>query len=103
MQIATTALYSLAAVLAIAWLLAVVVIFVKALRPGALLQRGNMQLPKTRRLALAVCALPLILLLAVGLVLNAVVYVGSLGWHRLRRKPLPEDPLRPSEGKDGAA
>lgn len=103
MNIAATALYSLAALFVGAWLVSVVAIFIKALRPGALLQRGNMQLPWQRRLVLAVCALPLILVLAAGIVVNTAVFVASFGWHRLRRKPLPADPLQRGNREDGAS
>jgi hypothetical protein len=100
--LAQPALLSLAAVFVGAWLASVVAIFIKALRPGALLQRDNMELPWPKRLVLAVCALPLILVLAAGIVVNTVVFVVGLGWHRLRRKPLPAEPIARSDGEDGA-
>jgi len=103
MDIAVAVFYSLAAVFLGAWLVSVVAIFIKALRPGALFQRGNLQLPWSKRLVLAVCGLPLILVLAAGIVVNTVVFVVGLGWHRLRRKPLPADPSARSNREDGAA
>jgi hypothetical protein len=103
MDIAAAAFFSLAAVFVGAWLISVVAIFIKALRPGALLQRGNMQLPWSKRLVLAVCALPLILVLAAGIVVNTVVFVAGLSWHRLRRRSLPAEPSPRSNREDGAA
>ena len=103
MDIAATVLLSLAALFAGAWLATVVAIFTKALRPGALLQHGNMQLPWPKRLWLAVFALPLIMVMAAGIVANTVVFVAGLGWHRLRRKPWPPEPLPRSNHEDGAA
>src|SRR5215471_1550918 len=103
MNIAAAVLLLLAAVFVAAWLASVVAIFIKSLRPGALLQRGNMQLPWQKRLVLAVCALPLILVLAAGIVVNTIVFAAHLGWYRLRRKPLPADPFRRSNREDGAA
>jgi hydrogenase/urease accessory protein HupE len=102
MDIAATVLLSLAVVFVGAWLLAVVAIFVKALRPGALLQRGNIELPRAKRLILALCALPLILVLAAATVVNTVVFVGALCWHRLRRKPLPTEPSSRNRGDRAA-
>ena len=89
--VATVAL-ALTLVLVGAWLAAIVAVFVKALRPGALLQRGNMQVPLGKRYVLAFCALPLILLLAAGILLNTVAYACTLFWYRVRGKPLPPAP-----------
>ena len=80
------------ATFAVVWLLAVAAIFVKALRPGALLQRGDPHVPFARRLLLALCALPIIALLAVGTLFNTAFFVVALCWHRVRGKALPADP-----------
>ena len=90
MNAASTVVLLVAALLIGAWLVTAVAIFRKALRPGALLQRGDLHVPYARRLLLAVCALPLILLLAVVALFNAIVFALALGWYRMRGKPLPE-------------
>jgi len=88
-QILATVLLSLVVVLAGAWLVSAAVVFVRALRRGSLLQRGDMHAPVWKRLVLAFCALPLILLMSAGIVLNTIVFVCAVCWYRLRGKPLP--------------
>jgi hypothetical protein len=103
MTAAGTVVLLLAALLIGAWLATAVAIFVKALRRGALLQRGNLQMPFARRLLLAVCSLPLILLLALGTIFNAIVFGAALGWYRLRGKALPDYPAQRTRRDDSAA
>jgi hypothetical protein len=71
-----------------AWVAAAAAVFVKALRPGALLQRGDMHASVWKRLMLALCALPLILVMSAGIVLNTIVFAFAVCWYRRRGKPL---------------
>ena len=103
MNMAAKALVWLGVIFVGVWLLSVVAIFIKALRPGALFQRGDRELPWSKRFILAVCALPLIFVLAAGVLVNTVVFVAGLCWQRLRHKPVPAEPSPPSKREDRAA
>lgn len=84
-----------------AWLTAALVIFAKALREpgGALLNIGENSAPQWRRIAKGLKRAPLVLLLAAGLVVNAVVFVVGACWYCVRGKPMPPAPVATRRSK----
>ena len=72
------------------WFLTAAVLVGKGIgrRGEALNRQGSLR----RRFFLALEVFPFALLSLAGLVLNAVVLVGSIGWYRVRGKALPPPP-----------
>ena len=89
MSIVAKTLMSAAAVFVGAWLACVAAVFIKALRRGALLQGGNVNLGWPQRLVLAVSALPLIFVIATATLVNCLTFLVGFGWSHLRRRRWP--------------